>query len=235
MATDIIIVSYKDEPELKICVSSIEKYCTDYKLIIQDNNVNNLGFSAGVNACIKKSNSEWIWLLNSDAIVKNEMTQKALIERFSYSPKVGIVGSMQIDFLNHDLIRHSGTFRAFPSGAHSGGYLSMGHGQIPTKQKWVNFASVMIRRSIIPIVGLLDETMFLLYSDSSYCYSCRFAGLEVWYEPRSQVFHKLKVSKDPTEWHQKDMIAFMKKWGITTDGKGNFFYSEEFAKLDMFP
>ena len=93
----------------------------------------------------------------------------------------------------------------------------------------------MIRRSILRTVGYPDEGMFLIYSDSSFCYSVREAGLECWYEPRSQVYHRLKASKNISEWHQKDMVAFMKKWGITPRPDGGFNYSERFAKLDMFP
>ena len=236
--TDIIIVSYKDEIELKRCISSIKKYCKDYTLYIEDNNIEgqNRGFSLAVNDAIKKGSSEFIWLLNSDAIVKNEMTQQALIDRFSHSPRIGIVSSCQLDYDNPDRIRCAQTLQCFPGGVHSGGFVSMGHGQIPMKQCWANGASMMIRRSIIIDVGLLSDSMYLLYSDSDFCYTARSKGYECWYEPRSQVFHGLKVSKTNTEWHKKDMEAFMRKWGITYIKETNSFqYSELFQKLDMFP
>jgi GT2 family glycosyltransferase len=237
MATDIIIISYKDEPELKKCLASIENYCKDYKVFIEDNNIpgQNRGFTKAVNDAIKKGSSEFIWCLNSDAVVKDEKTQQALIDRFS-NPYAGIVGSMQLDPNNKDRIACGGCARAFPAGTHKGGLFSMGHCQIPEKQTWMNFASVMIRRSIIDRVGLLDEAMYLLYSDSSYCYSCRAAGFEVWYEPRSIVYHTLKASKNVSEWNKKDMEAFMKKWGITYIPETNSFqYSSLFQRLDMFP
>jgi GT2 family glycosyltransferase len=212
MSTDIIIVSYQDEQELAQCVASIKQHCTDYNLIIETNTPeNNRGFTKAVNDGIRKGKSEFIWLLNSDAIVKDSVTQQALIERFSYSSKIGVVGSMQIDPDNHDMIRCAGVDVCFPAGRHKGGLISMGHGQIPEKQRWQNFASVMIRRNILRTVGYPDEGMFLIYSDSSFCYSVREAGLECWYEPRSQIYHRLKASKNISEWHQKDMVAFMKK------------------------
>ena len=237
MSTDIIIVSYQDEEPLSRCVASIKEHCTDYTLIIEDNNPprENRGYSKAVNDGIKRGSSEFLWLLNSDAIVKDAMTQQALIERFSYGSQVGVVGSCQLDYDDPDLIRHCGTLSVLP-GRHKGGRVSMGHGQIPEKQKWVNFGSAMIRRSNIPITGLLDETMFLLYSDSTFCYTCREKGLEVWYEPRSRVFHRLNVSKRPNQWHQKDMLAFLERWDIkATSVEGQFLYSPEFQKLDMFP
>ena len=235
ITTDIVIVSYKDEVELKRCIDSIKEHCKDYNLIIEDNNTVNRFFTRAVNEGISKGTAPWVWLVNSDAIILPG-AQEGLINHFSYGPQVGIVGSMQLDYDDQDMIRHSGTIRAFPSGQHSGGRLSMGHGNIPTKQKWLNFASVMLRRDMISKIGLLDQSMVLLYSDSSYCYYARSQGYECWYTPASRVLHKLNASKKVTEWHEKDMKSFMLRWGITYNQESNSFsYSQEFQKLDMFP
>jgi GT2 family glycosyltransferase len=235
ITTDIVIVSYKDEEPLARCIASIKEHCTDYNLIVEDNNVDNRGFTKAVNDGIKKGSASYVWLINSDAIVL-EGAQQALIDRFGYHEKVGIVGSMQLDFDNQDIIRHGGTSRAFPGGVHKGGRVSMGHCKNPEKQTWVNFASVMLGRQMINEVGLLDEDMFLIYSDSSYCYTCRDKGWDCWFEPRSRVLHKLNASKTVTDWHKKDMEVFMKKWGIAYDpNAGSFQYSPLFQKLDMFP
>jgi len=237
MITDIVIVSYKDEVEIKKCIASIQKYCTDYNLIVEDNNIpgQNRGFSKAVNDGIQKGSGEFIWLLNSDAVVKDSMTQQALINRFSYGEQVGIVSSAQVDPDDHDLLRCCGVLQCFPGGVHKHGWISMGHGQIPEKQIWANFASVMLSKKMVEKIGLLDESMYLLYSDSSYSFTARLNSYEVWYEPRSIVYHKLKVSKIVTEWHKKDMEAFMKKWGIIQTPDGKFIYSDLFARLDMFP
>jgi len=229
ITTDIILILYGDRTDLDACIASIEKNCKDYALHVIDNNEINRGFTKACNEGIKAGTAPWIWLINQDAVIL-EGAQEALIERFNYHEKVGIAGSMQLDPDNQDLIRHGGTLRAFPAGAHKGGYVSMGHCRLPSKETWVNFASVMIRRAMVDQIGPLDESMFLLYSDSDYCYWARKNGWEVWYEPRSRVLHKLKASRGVTEWHQKDMAAFMKKWGITQQS-----VSREFAQLDMVP
>jgi GT2 family glycosyltransferase len=234
ITTDIIIISYKDEEPLKECIASIKEHCTDYNLIVEDNNIDNRGFSKAGNIAIKKGTAPFIWLLNSDAIVLKG-AQQALIDRFSYGDKVGIVGSMQVDPDDPDIIKCGGMLRAWPSGVHAGGRVSMGHCQIPSKQTWYNFASVMLSRKMVEDIGAMDESMFLLYIDSDYGYYCRSKGYEIWYEPRSVVKHKLHASKTPTEWHRKDMEAFMKKWGITVTPEGLFSYSDLFLKLDLFP
>ena len=231
ITTDIILVLYGERDDLDRCVASIEEHCSNYRLHIIDNNDVNLGFTIAVNQGILAGDAPYVWLLNQDAVVLKG-AQEALIERFNYHEKVGIVGSMQRDHDDHDIIRHGGTQRAFPSGVHKGGRISMGHCRIPEKNTWINFASVMFRREMIRTIGVLDENMFLLYSDSDYCYWARYRGWEVWYEPRSQVLHRLGgASKSISEWHVKDRVAFMSKWGIQPDGT----YSDLFKRLDSIP
>ena len=236
VSTDIIIVLYGDKADCDRCVESVKQHCSDYNLIIIDNNPpnTNLGFTKANNNGIRQGSAPYVWLLNQDAVVLPG-AQQGLISGFSHNSKVGIVGSMQRDYDDQDIIRHCGTIRAFPGGVHKGGRVSMGHGQIPEKNTWVNFASVMFSRAMVNDIGYMDETMFLIYSDSDYCYTAREKGWQVWYEPRSQVLHRLNASKKGSEWHQKDMITFMTKWGITSDGKGHFFNSRKFDILNTFP
>jgi N-acetylglucosaminyl-diphospho-decaprenol L-rhamnosyltransferase len=235
--TDIILVLYGDPAEMDRCVAAIRGACPEgsYVLHIIDNNKVNLGFTIAVNNGIKAGTAPYVWLINQDAIVLPG-AMEGLIKRMESDPKVGIVGSMQIDPEDKDTIRHGGTLQAFPGGVHKGGKLSLGHCRIPEKQTWVNFASVMLRREMIQEIGLLDENMFLLFSDSDYCYWARYRGWTVYFEPESRVYHRLgKASKNVSEWHQKDMRAFMDKWGITPLQGGRWEFSRLFSKLDQCP
>lgn len=233
--TDIIIVLYGERDDLDRCVASIEEHCTDYNLIILDNNEENRGFTRACNDGIMQGSGEYIWLLNQDAVVM-EGAQQALINRLNSGPKVGIAGSMQIDPEDPDVIRHGGTVRAFPAGVHKGGKLSMGHCRLPEKNTWVNYASVMFKREMVQRIGLMDENMFLLYSDSDYCYWARYMGWEVWYEPESRVRHRLgKASKNSAEFQRKDMQAFMDKWNITPTAEGDFVAGRLFQRLNAHP
>jgi GT2 family glycosyltransferase len=67
---------------------------------------------------------------------------------------------------------------------------------------------------MIDRIGLLDESMFLFYSDSDYCYWARYNGWQVWYEPDSRVLHRLNVSLTGSDWQPRDMVIFMEKWGF---------------------
>lgn len=234
VTTDIIVVLYGDRKDYDRLVKSIQDNCVDYNLITIDNNQENLGFTKANNNGIKQGKAPYVWLLNQDAIILPG-AQEGLINRLKAHNKIGIAGSMQIDFDNHDLIRHGGTVRAFPAGVHKGGYISMGHCRFPEKQTWVNFASVMFKRSMVDDIGLMDESMFLVYSDSDYCFVARKKGWEVWYEPTSRVYHRLNASKKTTDWHRKDMEAFMQKWDIKVLPENNLLFGKDFERLHKFP
>ena len=40
-------------------------------------------------------------------------------------------------------------------------------------------------------VGLLDERFFMYAEDVDWCYRCKEAGWEVWYEPRAEIMHHI--------------------------------------------
>lgn len=238
--TDIILILYGDRADLDRCVASIKEHCHDYNILIHDNNRKNIGFTAACNKLIESSTGKYCWLLNQDAILINSDSQQALIDRLESDDKIGAVGSQQLDPKNPDRIAFGGTpvgpGSCFPAGRHLGGLVSMGHCRIPMKVTWLNGASMMFSRRIYEEIGPLDDDLFLLYSDSDYSYRIRQAGYSCYYEPASKVYHTLgKASKSSAEWQQKDMAAFMKKWGIQALPDGRFIYSREFQKLDMFP
>lgn len=194
-------------------------------IIIIDNNKYNLGFTHAVNNGIARTSGDYIWLLNSDAIVLPGALDP-LIKRMDSDEHIGIVGSMQLDPDNTDLIRHGGTTQAYPFGIHKGGSLAAGDCRLPSKETWVNFASVLLRRSMINLIGPLDDNYFMYYSDSDYCYAARSTGWQVWYEPGSKVLHRLNASINPKkDILDKDKKYFEQKW-LTND---------DFQRLDKLP
>lgn len=223
--TDIIIVSYKDRKTLSQCVMSIHDTGIYSPISIIDNNKHNLGFTHAVNKGILRTSGDYIWLLNSDAVVLTGSLD-SLIKRMGSDEHCGIVGSMQLDPDNPDIIRHGGTSQAYPYGVHKGGSLKAGDCRLPEKQTWVNFASVLIRRTMVDLIGLLDENYFMYYSDSDYCYQARSTGWSVWYEPGSKVLHRLNASANPDKsLLNKDKKHFEEKW-LTNDN---------WQKINMLP
>jgi GT2 family glycosyltransferase len=65
-------------------------------------------------------------------------------------------------------------------------------------------------------IGLMDEGMLMIGSDSDWCYTARARGWEVWYVAEAEVVHEAGVSSKPTAAMQpifkNDMDYWRDKW-----------------------
>lgn len=112
----IIIVNYKVEKELLMCIESIEKKLkrTSYEVIVVENgndnlarklrkytNINylrspkNLGYGAGNNFGASYANGEYIFILNPDTVIKSGDVSKLL--DLLKKKKVGIIAPTLVD------------------------------------------------------------------------------------------------------------------------------------------
>lgn len=161
------------------------------------------GFTKTVNIGIKAAlsrlaaGSEFIWVLNQDA-VPLPGSDTALVKRMELSPRCGIVASMQVHPENEDFITYGGSGAVVP-GVHYTGHISEGQHLEPKMMGWANGASMLLRVEMLKEVGLLDENLVNLASDSDLSFRARWAGWEVWYEPKSRVKHTLNFSANPPD------------------------------------
>jgi len=213
MVVDVVIPHYGDAYKLDTCVRCVQHdKNADYNIITVDDNETKLGFTKSCNIGIRKGTAEFIWLLNNDAWPLTGSCA-ALIYRMSTSSRIGIVGSMQHK-PDMDTISFGGGLAYWPYGVHAGGSIKAGHCSIACKQAWVNGASMILRRSMLDQIGLLDENLEMFYSDSDICLTAAKNNWEVWYEPASRVIHELHVSKTAHPRMQIDKEIFGQKWGL---------------------
>ena len=59
----------------------------------------------------------------------------------------------------------------------------------PMEPDWVGFASVLVRREVFDVVGLLDEGYFMYFEDVDFCRRARRAGWKILYWPQAKVVH----------------------------------------------
>lgn len=162
-------------------------------------NKSNIGFAKANNQGIKVSKGRYLLLLNSDAFLL-ENTIKEMINFADNQNEVAVVGSM---WLNPD-----GSFQAsyndFPKLLPEC-MLSLGIAKIlyspffpsyppeeSTKIKrcdWVGGACMLVRKSAIDEVGLLNENYFMYVEEADWCYRMVKAGWEVFYLPQAKVIH----------------------------------------------
>ena len=177
-------------------VSVIKNQFSWIKLI---ENHQNVGFAKANNQGIKVSKGRYLLLLNSDALLF-ENTIKEMINFADNQNEVAVVGSM---WLNPD-----GSFQAsyndfpklFPECMPPLGIAKIFYSPFfpsypPEESKkikrcdWVGGACMLVRKSAIDEVGLLDENYFMYVEEADWCYRMVKAGWEVVYLPQAKVIH----------------------------------------------
>ena len=221
MKIGIAIVHFGEQKLLDDCLKSLEPI-KDNNIEVWDGNQDNVGFTIGNNNIIKRlrclGGFDWIWLLNNDTTVPKE-TLVSIEDKLKDIPSdVGIVGFQIRSMDNPDLIHHAGTGAPFPGGQHKSGSVKLGQFQKErTYEKWVTGASMLIRRGVFDKIGLLDENMKFIGSDSDFCYRARAAGFKIIYEPSFIIYHKIGQSQKPDndpvlKQMRSDMVYFQNKW-----------------------
>ena len=139
----------------------------------------NLGFSAGNNAAIRRSQGDWVLLLNPDTVVPEDTFEKVLAHAES-GERIGAVGVPMYDGTGQWLpeskrgmptpwasfCRLTGLWRLAPKSPRLNGYY-FGHVQ-PNETAEVEVLSgafMWMRKKALDQVGLLDEDFFMYGED----------------------------------------------------------------------
>ena len=153
----------------------------------------NLGFAGGNNIGIRYAlahGADFIWLLNNDTKpasgALNALVAKALTDQ-----RIGAVAS--ICYYADEPSRVQ---------AWAGSRLNLHIGYVyvctePHEDDWfhsLNGTSMLVPRSAIEDVGLLDENFFLYWEDTEFCLRLRKRGWRIAAAPDSTVLHKLNAS-----------------------------------------
>jgi GT2 family glycosyltransferase len=210
---DIIVVSYRDDRKLARCLACVRANCSDYNLILVDNNLNNRGFSRGCNYGADLGTAPLILFLNSDAYIQPGCLD-ALIKRAGGS-QVGMVGAQQRDPDKHDVITFGGAVGSpYPYGRHAGGRVSLGNCDIAERQVWLNGACLLIKRGLWTHLKGFNPSLFMFYSDSDLSLRAKMASAELWYEPDAVCWHKLNSSRSDDKHLIADKTTFAEIWDV---------------------
>jgi N-acetylglucosaminyl-diphospho-decaprenol L-rhamnosyltransferase len=163
----------------------------------------NGGFAYGNNLAFRVAKDDgppdYFHLLNPDTLVRKGAIG-ALVQFLEAHPDVGIVGS---SFENLDGSDWPIAFR-FPSilsEIESGLQLKLASrilqrwavavqmSVMPQPIDWVPGASMMIRPLVFDAIGGFDETYFLYFEETDFCFRAKKAGYSTWYVPESRIMH----------------------------------------------
>ena len=153
----------------------------------------NLGFAGGNNLGIKAAQGKYLFLINNDTVFKNFNIQP-LIDRLESSADIGIVcpkirftwGNNPIQFAGYTPLSKIRVRN------HAIGYNEEDNDQYNTAHPtpYAHGAAMFIRREAMDKVGLMPDCYFLYYEELDWSMMFRRAGYQIWYEPKSTIYHK---------------------------------------------
>ena len=166
-------------------------------------NRDNVGFSTANNQAIRKSEGEYVLLLNPDTVVEEDTFEKCIAFMDAH-PDAGALGVRMIDgsgkFLPESkrgfpspwvaFCRTFGLSSFFPKSKlfnqYHLGYLNE-HEIHPVDV--LSGAFMLLRRSALDKAGLLDEAFFMYGEDIDLSYRIKLAGYENYYFPETTIIH----------------------------------------------
>lgn len=197
----------------------------------------NRGFTGGNNLIIRRAMGsrdppDYFLLLNADTIVLDGALE-GLVALMDHQPKVGIAGSQLLTIdgrVGPSPYRFASLASEFAKGMNLG-FVSRALSRwiewppTPTKAcrvDWLCGASMLLRRTMLEEIGLLDEGLYTYFDDVDLCLRARRAGWQTWYVPESRVIHLEGGStgisgrihkRRPQYWFQARRRFFLKHYG----------------------
>jgi GT2 family glycosyltransferase len=164
----------------------------------------NGGFAYGNNLALRRARGDAVLILNPDTLMPPGGLG-ALLGQLEAHPEAGIIGPklLKPDGSMHLACRRSfptpsvafyrisGLSRFFADSPRFGRYnLTFVDPDLPIEVDSVCGACLVVRRSVIDRIGLLDERFFMYGEDLDWCLRARQAGWTVRYEPSVVVHHQ---------------------------------------------
>ena len=159
----------------------------------------NLGFAGGNNVglryAMQQGDCDFAWLLNNDTVVCPDALSR-LVERMQERPDAGICGSTLLYYHDPSKVQACGGSvynKWFARGGHIGKLANASPlpdpRDVERKMAYVIGASMLVRRSFLEQIGLMDEQYFLYFEELDWATRAK-GHFELAYCPRSIVYHK---------------------------------------------
>jgi len=219
----IIVLNWNGLIDTKECLESLQNVMYENKeIIVVDNgssdgsqeyirqnyhdvillaNNENLGFAEGNNKGIQialKNGADYIFLLNNDTIVDNDVILK-LIEITKTDVKIGFIGP-KIYYYDEPIRIWSAGGKLSKWFIHSGGkhigYRKIDRGQFDYVKEtdYVSGCAILIKKSVFEKIGLFDPQFFCYYEEADLIIRSKQMGFKVIFVPKAKVWHKISSS-----------------------------------------
>ena len=148
----------------------------------------NLGFAAGVNRIIARSQAPWFLTLNSDAWPAPGAIGN-LVAAAERHPRAAAVAP-RLERPDGSLEHSTHPFPSVATAAVSAVSTRFfwAHDQ-ERKVDWAVGAALLMRRQAITEIGGFDESFFMYVEDLAWCHRAHQDGWEIWFTPEAVVVH----------------------------------------------
>lgn len=163
----------------------------------------NTGFSVANNQAIKLAKGKYVLLLNPDTVVQEDTFTK-VIKFMDENPEAGGLGVKMLDGQGNfapeskrglptpevAFYKMFGFSKLFPKSKRFGKYhLSYLPIDEVNEIDVMSGAFMLIRKSVLDVIGSLDETFFMYGEDIDLSYRIKKAGFKNYYFPETQIIH----------------------------------------------
>ncbi len=229
---EIIIIDNGSKMPFGYVIKEFEKLL-NIRLVI---NRRNLGYARAVNQGLEIASGEYILIINPDILITTDAIEK-MIDFFDKNEKIGIIAPQLLNFDNSiqyscfrfprfwtPFIRRSFLKNISFGKREMERYLMIDFDHSEIKEvDWVLGAAMMIKKSVIKKIGLLDERFFLYFEDVDWCRRIHSQGLKIIYFPESKFFHQYRRHSADKGWfsflfnryfwiHTISCIKYFQKW-----------------------
>lgn len=210
---------------------TVEMLRRDFPFVRLIQNDHNAGFGRPSNQALRVSSGKYALLLNNDTIVLPQAID-LLVAFMETHPDAGICGpkvlnrdgSMQKQCRRSyatpwDLFCYfSGLAALFSKSRLFARYLvTYADANATMAVDSVSGSCMLVRRTLMDQIGLLDERFFAYQEDTDYCFRANHAGWRIYYHPDAQIVHfashggsRVDPFRSIVEWHKSYLLYYRK-------------------------
>lgn len=223
-----VIPYYKKMLRLRRCKKCLKAQTLPVNVHVVDDNRKHSGYTAAVNRGLRywlnRSDWDYIMVLDQDMYLDSDAVEH-LQKCMEQHPQCGIAVALQKKKDRPMFVQGCGR-DCYPLGLLEEAHISY-YEDRDMPVFWADTACMMIRRECMQDIGVLDENMKFICSDSDYCFTARSKGWEVWIPGKAMGIHE-KGQAHPDTWEhlsseamrevpiiqqmRRDMEFFEKKW-----------------------
>jgi GT2 family glycosyltransferase len=186
-----------------------------------ENPVND-GFAGGSNRGIQaafKEGTDYLFLLNNDTTVAQNLLEP-LVSLAESDARIGVVGPLILYYDEPEIVWSAGgrINARGDVGQSNQGKLAVAISPEPQETDFIVGCGLLVKRTVLEKVGILDETYFLYFEETDLCARIRNAGYTILMQPASCLWHKVsRTAGQDSEltyyYMRRNHLLYMRRYG----------------------